>query len=629
MITTPAGVVTTIMGQVGHTPPMPDIHSQLLNDPLGVAVNAAGTIVYLSECNNHTVSKIALAGGTWTRTVIAGQPTVAGHADSSTGVNALLNCPTGLALDEANNVLYVAEFGEHDIRKIALSGTFAISTIAGVPGTCGSQDSDGTNQPTFCNPYGITSDGSQSVGSTTLFVADSNFGTVRKIVLSNPFANTTTLAGTAGTHGTDATHLGRPMAVAYQNSSALYVTDQASGGTSGQMLRQIPLPAGGSMTTIAGVASTPGYNNGAGASALFNQPSGLAVLGSTAYLWDDANFVVRTVALTGSFNVATLAGSSPQSGTALQNGTGASSRFNQPLSLAADTAGAVYVADSANCALRKIAVTKSGSTYSAMVSTLAGGGSTTGKSCGTTDGAGATALFGPPQSLLFDGQHTLYVAERSLRSVDSSSAMATVSTTFSTPVQSQGVAIDGNGKYYVTSADLTINRFDPVTAELQRLWGQQNAPGSSDGFGEMASFSRPLALLLDGAGRDLYVSDAGGHTLRRISVNDAYVQTVAGSATASGAFADGVGTAAKLGGSDGLAWLPDGRIVFADTGAHAIRTFDPVSGQVTTLAGVLGVPGVKSGMLPGGVSAPHGVALLPTGELVVSDIGEQVVQIVY
>jgi len=50
---------------------------------------------------------------------------------------------------------------------------------------------------------------------------------------------------------------------------------------------------------------------------------------------------------------------------------------------------------------------------------------------------------------------------------------------------------------------------------------------------------------------------------------------------------------------------------------------------VTTLAGSLGVPGVKSGALPGGVSAPRGVTMLPTGELLVSDIGEQVVQIVY
>src|SRR5262249_46692958 len=118
--------------------------------------------------------------------------------------------------------------------------------------------------------------------------------------------------------------------------------------------------------------------------------------------------------------------------------------------------------------------------------------------------------------------------------------------------------------------------------------------GASDGFGEMAAFSNPASLLLDATQRALYVSDAGNRSLRRITLDDGYCLTVAGSASASGAFTDGVGTAAKLGSTDGMAFLPDGRIVFADTGANAIRVFDPVSQQVTTIAGVLGVPGVKS-----------------------------------
>ena len=629
---TPAGVVTTIVGQVGRTPPMPDPNSQLLNDPIGTAVNAAGTTVFLSECNNGTVARVDLNTTThvWTRKVIAGQPGVNGHADSSTGLNALLNCPTGLALDEANNVLYVNEFNEHDIRKIALSGTFAISTVVGVPGTCGSQDTDSANDPpTFCNPYGLASDGSQSVGSTTLFVADSGNATVRKVLLANPLTGTTTIAGTAGTHGTGANQLSRPMAVAYQNSSNLFVTDQASSGTGGQVLRQIPLPAGGAGNANAGGAGPAGYKDGAGSVAQFNQLSGMALLGSTAYVWDDANFVVRTVGLTPPFTVATLAGTTAQYGTALQGGAGSVSRFDQPMSIAVDKSGAAYVADHVNCAIRKIAVSQTAGSYSAMVSTLAGGG-VDGKTCGAaTNGAGATAIFGNPQSLLFDGQHTLYVAETSVRSIDLSSAMATVATAFTTPVASQGVALDASGAFYVSSADQTISRYNPVTAELVRMWGQENQNGSSDGFGEMAAFFQPAALLFDPTGHTLFVSDESNRTLRRIGLVDGYVSTVAGSATMTGAYADGIGTAARLGGSDGLAWLPDGQVVFADSAANAIRVFDPGSGQVTTLAGTLGVPGVKNGALPGGVSAPHGVAMLPTGELLVSDIGEQVVQIVY
>jgi hypothetical protein len=622
--TTSAGVVTTIVGQVGRTPPTADVNSQLLNDPLGVAVNAAGTTVYLTECSNHTVSRIDYdsSANTWTKKVIAGQPGVVGHADGSTGVNALLNCPAGVALDETNSLLYVAEYGEDDIRKITLSGTYAISTLVGVPGTCSSVDSGDANNdpPTFCNPYGLAFD-----GSATLFVADSGNRTVRKVVVASPTtgAGTTTIAGTAGVSGTDATHFVRPVGVAYLNTTSLYVVDQ-----SGEMVRQIQLANSNALVTIAGTASTAGYMNGTGSAALFNSPSGVTLVGSTAYVWDAGNFVVRSVGLTNPFNTATLAGSAAQYGTALQNGTGAASRFDQPVSLAVDQSGDAYVADRANCAIRKIVVASSGGTYSATVSTIAGGGAD-GKTCGATNGAGSSALFGPPQSLLFDGQHTLYVAENSLRSVDLSSASATVATAFSPPVQARGVALDRRGLLYVTLADQTISRFDPVTAELVRLWGRQNLAGSTDGFGEMAAFASPASLLLDGAKDLLYVSDSGNHTLRRITLSDGYVSTAAGSAGAGGAFTDGPGSAARLGATDGMALLPDGRIVFADTGAHAIRIFDPMSQQVTTLAGTLGVPGVKTGALPGGVSAPHGVAMLPTGELLVSDIGEQVVQIVH
>lgn len=624
MITTPGGAVTTIMGQVGHTPPMPDINSQLLNDPIGAAVNAAGTIVYLGECNNHTISKITLSAGVWTKKVIAGQPTIAGHADATTGVNALLNCPTGIALDEAGGFLYVNEFGAHDIRKITLSGTFAITTLVGVPNSCAAQDSDAANDPpSFCNPYGLAFD-----GSANLFVADSGNATVRKVVIANPLTGTTTIGGTAGSRGTTNVLLSRPMAVVYQNSNSLFVTDQFFSGTGGQMVRQLNPAAPNNLVTIAGTAGTAGYNNANGTAAQFNQLSGMALLGSTGYVWDDGNFVVRTVGLTGSFTVGTLAGSVPQFGTALQNGTGAASRFNQPIGLAVDGSGAAYLADRANCAVRKIVVASSGGSPSATVSTIAGGG-VDGKTCGTTNGSGATALFGAPQALLFDGKHTLYVAENSVRTIDLSSAMATVATAFSTPTQSRGVAIEASGLVYVSSADQTVSRFDPVTAELVRLWGRQNIGGATDGFGEMATFSQPLGLLVDGAQHQLYVSDSANHTLRRVGLTDGYVSTVAGTAGAGGAFTDGIGTAARLGGTNEMAFLPDGRIVFADTGAHAIRVFDPISENVTTLAGILGVPGVKSGAVPGGVSAPNGVTMLPTGELLVSNIGEQVVQIVY
>lgn len=631
---TPAGAVTTIVGKVGQRPATADPDSQLIYDPYGVAVNAAGTTLYLAECSNHTVARVDFdaTAQTWTRKLIAGEPGVSGHGDAATGVNATFNCPTGLALDETHNLLYVSDFNNHTIRYLALGANGAsVGTVVGTAGTCGSSDAAPAS---FCSPRGLTID----PVTNTLYVADSSNATVRKVAVTlagSPSlpsgATVTTLAGTAGmfgsTDGASGTNrFSTPIGVFYASSTTLYVTDSfRSGASASQTVRRVTLP-GGAVDTLAGTAGTAGYKDGT-TGTLFNAPSGIAALGSTAYVMDSGNYVVRKLSLAATTTVATFAGSPSQSGTALQNGAGTDSRFNGPVGLAGDGSGAVYLADSGNCAVRKLVVSGTPGSYAATVSTIAGGGSD-GKSCGSTNGSATAALFSSPQALAFDGQHTLYVAEAGLRAIDlSTTPAATVGSVVGLPSAARGLAADfTSGTFYLSLVDNTIARYVAPTAELRRMWGQQNLAGNLDGYGESAAFTSPTALLL--AGGALYVSDFGNATLRRVTLADAYVATVAGKKGA-GMLTDGIGTAAVLGGSCGLATLPDGRIVFADESAHAVRAYDPATQAVTTLVGSLGVPGVKNGALPGGLSQPCGVALLPTGELLISDLGEQVVQLVY
>src|SRR2546428_1071351 len=114
--------------------------------------------------------------------------------------------------------------------------------------------------------------------------------------------------------------------------------------------------------TVAG-DGTAGFADGAGSSARFDNPQGVAVDASgMIYVADTGNNRIRRIAVDGP--VSTLAGSATPG---FQDGAGAQARFNAPRGLALDNQGNAYVADSGNSSVR--AITPSGN-----VSTVAGGG---------------------------------------------------------------------------------------------------------------------------------------------------------------------------------------------------------------------------------------------------------------
>ena len=95
-----------------------------LNFPSGVAVDAVGH-VYVADNGNHRIRRIAPDG---TIDTIAGTGQQGFSGDGGAGSDARLFLPDGVAVDAAGYV-YVADLGNHRIRRIALDGT--IETIAG------------------------------------------------------------------------------------------------------------------------------------------------------------------------------------------------------------------------------------------------------------------------------------------------------------------------------------------------------------------------------------------------------------------------------------------------------------------------------------------------------------------
>jgi len=161
------GAVTTVAGTGSSGSANGTGTSASFNLPYEVTTD--GTNLYVADNGNHLIRKIVISTGVVTTLAGTGS---SGSADNSTGTSASFNYPAGITTDGTN--LYVADYGNHLIRKIVIS-TGVVTTLAGT-GSSGSANGTGTSA-SFNLPYGITIDG------TNLYVADTFNYLIRKIVL--------------------------------------------------------------------------------------------------------------------------------------------------------------------------------------------------------------------------------------------------------------------------------------------------------------------------------------------------------------------------------------------------------------------------------------------------------------
>ena len=316
--------------------------------------------------------------------------------------------------------------------------------------------------------------------------------------------------------------------------------------------------------------------------------------------------------------VSTLAGSAGESGSA--DGTGAAARFNLPEGIAVDGAGNLYVADTNNQTIRKI-------TPSGTVSTLAGSV----EQVGTADGTGAAARFSYPSGVAVDGSGNVYVADfnnHTIRKITPSGAVSTLAGSaghygsedgagpdarFNYP---SGVAVDGSGNLYV--ADFGYNTIRKITPSgmVSTLAGKAGTGDYLDGLGSAARFNGPDGVAVDGSGK-VYVAELYGHTIRMITPSG-MVSTLAGSAGHIGS-ADGTGTAARFNEPASVAVDASGNIYVADEFNQTIRKITPAA-AVSTLAGSIGQSGSVDGIgTDARFSFPFGVAVDVSGTLYVAD----------
>jgi sugar lactone lactonase YvrE len=257
-VSMPLGYVSTLAGS-----PVPGLTDHAVAQlasfraPTGVAIDSNGN-VFVADSGNHVIRRISASTGavsTW-----AGSG-VAGYANGI-GTAAQFNGPRALAIDTAGN-LYVADTGNHVIRKISPTGT--VTLLAGSPGVRGRADGASA---TFNGPEGVAVSPQGIV-----YVADTQNHLVRSLSLSGVVA---TVAGSGSPGAQDGTGakagFSLPTGLAVDTQAMLYVADAGN-----HAIRQIQLlGAVGTVLTIAGTGRSA-YSEGVGTAVGFDQPTAVAL----------------------------------------------------------------------------------------------------------------------------------------------------------------------------------------------------------------------------------------------------------------------------------------------------------------------------------------------------------------
>ncbi|MBI3884252.1 MAG: hypothetical protein HY302_00750 [Opitutae bacterium] len=372
------------------------------------------------------------------------------------------------------------------------------------------------------------------------------------------------------------------------------VVSSTAPATSGDEFRAVITNATRTVTSATVVLTVTG-----GEAALFQYPAGIAgdAVGNL-YVADSFSNTIRKITPDGL--VSTLAGSPGMAGS--QNGNGISALFNQPAGVAVDAAGNVYVADTGNAVIRKIAP-------DGTVTTLAG----TANSRGNRDDLGSAASFGSPAGIAVDTAGNLYVADAfnaTIRKITPAGLVSTLAGSatnrgvtdatgsaarFNFP---SGVAVDAAGTVYVADTGNATIRKITAAGAVTTLAGLPGVSGRDNGTGMFALFNQPFGLTVDAAG-NVFVADTANSTIRRIT--QAGVVTTPASVPGIAGLENGPGNNALFNQPRGVVVVA-GRIFVADTGNATIRQI-AANNDVSTPA-MVATPAARQTTPPGGTTTP-------------------------
>ena len=623
-------VITTVAG--GGPSGMPAVNANL-NQPNSIAFDSQGNY-YITAFGQNRVFKVTSTG---TLTVIAGTGIAGDSGDGAAAINAELNAPSSVAVDNSTPAdVYVSEYSGCVVRKID-QATGMISTIAGVAGKCSfSGDGGPAKDATVNAPKGV------AINSKTgdLYIADYSNGRIRKIAGGAATGTITTIAGGGGSttaanncvgsspYGDGAAasdaYLCNPQRVAVDTSvtPANIFVDEAWPN------RCTAREVVGSSNKIYLVAGTYGScgstNSGTATSGKLYDPFQLSVsvAGSTTtvavadYLANE----IRQFTLNYSGGVpqpgplTTLVGTGSASFCG-DGGKAASACLNGPAGVTYDSSGNMFIADDLNNRLRK--VTKS----TGDISTVAGWGYPVGTVTtsvinysdpfGISDAPATGLSLYEPGSVSVDPASTnVYIAGFQTPAVYKFGA----STGIATNVAGNGIpgfagdgsagngattelyypidaAADSSGNVYIADQEkCVIREVLAATGEITTIAGGSEGHPNGCGFSgdggaaTKAQLNQPDAVMLD-SNDNLYIADGANCVVRKVVLGSGTITTVAGTHKCGYDGDGGLATAEELNGPVALGIDAAGDLFISDQLNHRIRRVDSVFGLMTTVAG--------------------------------------------
>ncbi|WP_288955566.1 T9SS type A sorting domain-containing protein [uncultured Polaribacter sp.] len=616
---TPNGDVTTIAGTGSAGAVNANGTSASFNQPGGIAVDASGNI-YVAEIGNHNIRKIASNGDV---TTFAGTGT-AGFADGN-GTSASFAAPSGITID-ANGNLYIAEF-LHKVRKITPSGDVTTLTGNVVAGSV-----DGIiSQATFNTPLGIIIDRSEN-----LYVATTGDDKIRKITSVKKLSGTPT--GQTGNHPVvinandgNGGSVNQSFSIAIQLPPTVTTNDAATITASTVVFGGDVTDAGDASVTERGIVySVTSLNanpqidgvavfkddNGSGTSTFTETISNL--FSNTQYSF--AAYASNSNGTSyGTIKTFTTINTSPTiTSSAI---TTLNHGINYCYSITSNDNDGDPVTITATTKPSWLSVTDE-----VLVSTLAGTFVS-----GNADGNGADASFNQPFGIATDNYGNVFIADTNnhkIRKITPNGDVTTFAgtgTSGSTDANGtsasfnspRGLEVDAVGNIYI--ADSGNNKIRKITPNGDvTTFAGSGAAVSTDGNGTAASFAFPSDLAIDING-NIFVTDVTFHKIRKISPNGD-VTTFAGSGTAGSA--NGTGTAASFNQPFGVAIDASSNVFIAEYGNHNIRKITS-AGVVSTFAGTGSTGNIDANGTSASFNQPTGLTIDKLGNIYVADVSNR------
>ncbi len=622
-------------------------------NPRGVALDNRGHL-WVVDSGNHTIRRINLATGL-TQTV-AGKAGEAGSSDGK-GEQARFNAPVGIALEPDLNAagilsgaskpvsMIVADMGNGLIRRVKSTGdveTIRESSSSGAHSRADMATHQMLSAPiTFAAPTGVVVDPAGNI-----YVSE-----------PGPRRVSVILADGQNVAAAQAKTFQAPAGMAVIQSGKVVVADGFAGAREltygGPQITSISpdhiTNKGGEKVVVTGsnfstdtivvvggvqVAQVAKENTQKISFTTPVAPSGLTTLtlqnrGGLA----QAPILVEPTALGSlpSGSITTIAGGSTYAG----DGSAATrAPLGYAENLAVDTAGNVYLIDSLNNRVRRIAAD------TGIITTVAGNGQR--GSSGDGGPAVAAELFSP-KGIALDAAGNLFISDTwndRIRKVDVATGIITtvcgslsgfsgdggpaVSAKLHLP---EGIGIDKAGNLFIADvANQRIRRIDASTGIIATVAGSGPSGSGTGGFSgdkgaaTAARLNEPRAVTIDSS-NNLFIADSTNNRIRRVDANSGMIDTVAGST--SGFSGDGgLATSAQLAGPEGVAIDGAGNLLIADTRNRRIRRVSATDATIATIAGSSSSSGFSGDNGPAvlaRLSRPKGLVLDAAGNLFFAD----------